>query len=74
MKIPPDQLRFENIPGDRTGGMHVVENSHSVRVIWTPDPGLRITIDCDRYREQHRNKSEALAMLELLAELGTTEE
>jgi protein subunit release factor A len=49
--------------------MRVVENSHGIRVTWTPDPGLRITIDCRRHREQHRNKADALAMLELLAEL-----
>jgi protein subunit release factor A len=70
MKIPPDQLKIENSADEHPGGMRVVENSHGIRVTWTPDPGLRITIDCDRYREQHRNKSEALTMLELLAEIA----
>jgi protein subunit release factor A len=51
--------------------MRVVDIDTGVRVIWTPPaPGLRVTIDCDRHREQHRNKAEALAMIELLAEIA----
>jgi protein subunit release factor A len=73
MSLPPDQLKFENNPDDHPGGMRVVEIDAGVRVIWTPPlPGVRVTIDCRRHREQHRNKSDALAMLELLAELEAT--